>query len=75
MFFRLLMYLVLINIAYTFLYPVLYMVSTSLMSIEDFVDPAVYYIPRIANWENYVLAYQGMKYEVALKNSLIIALL
>lgn len=74
MFFRLLMYLVLINIAYTFLYPVLYMVSTSLMTIEDFVDPAVYYIPRAAYWENYKLAYEGMKYEVALKNSLIIAL-
>jgi multiple sugar transport system permease protein len=46
LFFRLLMYLILINIAFTFLYPVLYMVSTSMMTIEDFVDPAVYWIPR-----------------------------
>jgi multiple sugar transport system permease protein len=73
LFFRLLMYLMLINIAFTFLFPVLYMISTSLKTIEDFVDPAVYYIPRIVNWENYTLAYQGMKYELALKNSLIIA--
>ena len=38
LFFQLLMYLILFNIAFTFLYPVLYMVSTAFMSIEDFVD-------------------------------------
>jgi hypothetical protein len=74
LFFRLLMYLILINIAFTFLYPVLYMVSTSMMTIEDFVDPAVYWIPRTVNWDNFKLAYLGMRYEIALKNSLIIAL-
>ncbi|MGI6082424.1 MAG: carbohydrate ABC transporter permease [Limnochordia bacterium] len=74
LFFQLLMYLILFNIAFTFLYPVLYMVSTAFMSIEDFVDPAVYWVPRTLNWDNFQLAFLGMNYKVALKNSLVIAL-
>ncbi len=74
LFFQVLMYLILFNIAFTFLYPVLYMVSTAFMTIEDFVDPAVYWIPRTLNWDNFHLAFLGMNYKIALKNSLIIAL-
>ena len=74
LFFQILMYLMLLNIAFAFLLPVFYMTSTSLMTIEDFVDPAVYWVPTVFNWENFQLAYMGMNYTVALKNSAIIAL-
>lgn len=73
MFFRLLMYLMLFNIAFAFLLPVFYMASVSLMTIQDFVDPAVYWVPTVLNVENFQLAYEGMRYTTALQNSLIIA--
>lgn len=74
LFFKLLMYLMLINIAFAFLLPVFYMASTSLMTIQDYVDPAVYWIPTTLNWQNFELAYQSMNYKQAVANSLIIAL-
>ena len=74
LFFKLLMYLMLINIAFAFLLPIFYMTSTSLMTIQDYVDPAVYWIPTVFNWENFTLAYGGMNYTQAFKNSIIIAL-
>ena len=73
LFFKLLMYLMLINIAFAFLLPIFYMTSTSLMTIQDYVDPAVYWIPTVFNWENFTLAYGGMNYTQAFKNSIIIA--
>src|SRR5690625_2933719 len=74
LFFQLLMYLMLLNIAFAFLLPVFYMTATSLMTIEDFVDPAVYWIPTVFNWENFQLAYGGMNYTEAITNSAIIAI-
>lgn len=74
LFFKLLMYLMLLNIAFAFLLPVFYMVSTSMMTIEDFVDPAVYWVPTVFNWENFELAYGSLNYTQAVTNSLIIAL-
>lgn len=71
-FFLFLIYLMLINIAFAFLLPVIYMGSTSLKTIQDFVDPGVYWIPRQAYWENLTLAFEGMRYTIALKNSMTI---
>src|SRR5690625_6766755 len=74
LFFKLLMYLMVVNIAFPVLLPVFYMVSTSVMTIEDFVDPAVYWVPTVFNWENFELAYGSLNYTQAVTNSLIIAL-
>src|SRR5690554_1282479 len=74
LFFKLLMYLMLINIAFAFMLPVFYMTSTSMMTIEDYVDPAVYWIPTVFHWENFTLAYGSMNYTQALGNSLNIAI-
>ncbi|HHW09445.1 MAG TPA: carbohydrate ABC transporter permease [Firmicutes bacterium] len=74
-FVRLLMYTMLINIAYIFLYPVFYMISTSMMTIDDFVDPAVYWIPRTVNWANFTMSLEAMRYWYSLGNSTYIALL
>jgi multiple sugar transport system permease protein len=74
-FYKILMYTMLINIAYIFLYPVFYMISKSLMTVDDFLDPAVYWIPRVINTENFTMSIQAMKYWVSLGNSAYIALL
>ena len=68
-FFLLLIYLLLIDIAFAFLLPVIYMASTSLMTVQDFLDPGVYWIPRGVYWDNLVLSFQSMDYLVGLKNS------
>ena len=74
-FYKILMYTMLINIAYIFLYPVFYMISKSLMTVDDFLDPAVYWIPRVINTENFSMSIQAMKYWVSLGNSAQIAIL
>ncbi len=74
-FFKLLMYVMLINIAYIFLYPIFYMVAKSLMTVDDFIDPAVYWIPRSINWSNFTYSIDAMKYWVSMGNSAYIALL
>lgn len=71
-FFLGLVYLMLIDIAFSFLLPVIYMASSSLMTVQDFLDPGVYWIPRAVYWDNLVLAFQSMDYLVGLKNSTII---
>ena len=55
-FFLALVYLLLIDIAFAFLMPVIYMASTSLMTVQDFLDPGVYWIPRAVYWDNLTLA-------------------
>lgn len=75
MVFRFLLYLMLANIAFAFLLPVMYMASSSLMTIADFIDPAVYWIPTKLNWDNFVYSFEAMIYPRALKNSATIAIL
>ena len=58
-FFLALVYLLLIDIAFAFLMPVIYMASTSLMTVQDFLDPGVYWIPRAVYWDN--LAFSRFK--------------
>lgn len=45
------------------------MASSSFMTIQDFLDPGIYWIPRELYTENIVLAFQSMDYMVGLKNS------
>ena len=69
LFFTALLYIVLIDIAFAFLLPVLYMVSTSTMSMQDFLDPGIHWVPRRVHIYNYVQAAGGLWYPVAFVNS------
>lgn len=64
-----LVYVLLIDIAFAFLLPVIYMASTSLMTVQDFLDPGVYWIPRGIYWDNLVLSFESMDYLTGLQNS------
>lgn len=55
-------YLVLFGIGFVFLYPILYMIVNSLLSPEDLVDPAVYWIPRKISLNNFVQAFQTLDF-------------
>lgn len=67
---RSLTYLVLVDVSFVFLFPVLYMLTTSLKSPEDLADITITWVPRGIYWLNYALAYQILNYLPALENSL-----
>ncbi len=70
---RALTYLVLCDVAFVFLFPIIYMVTTSFKSPEDLADITVYWVPHALYWQNYVLSFESLNYFPALKNSLSIA--
>lgn len=67
---RIFLYFVLIEMAYLFILPFIYIFSTSLMSSADYMDPTVQYIPTGVAWENFSKAYEALKYLSAGFNSL-----
>ncbi|WP_409343240.1 carbohydrate ABC transporter permease [Paenibacillus sp. MBLB4367] len=69
----LILYLVLIDIAFMYLTPFLYMLSTMFKTTADLLDPTVKWIPTAFEWDNLKLAWQGLKFPDALGNSLVIA--
>lgn len=58
----LLMYIVLIGLAFVFLYPILYMVVNSFFSPEDLVDPSVTWIPTRFYTGNFVQAWETLDF-------------
>lgn len=71
---KLIIYILLSIVAYLYLQPLLYMISTMLKNISDLLDPSVKWIPRVVTWENMKKAFEGMHYPEALRNTTIIAL-
>lgn len=74
LFLRIATYIILINVCFVFLFPVIYMFSTSLKTVADLADLTVLWIPRTFFWRNYELAISGMLYWQAARNSVIISL-
>ena len=70
---NLVMYVLLISIAFIFLYPVLYMLSTSLMPKEDLLDASAKWIPSSLSIKNYTDAIATMDYWNSLYKNLLIA--
>lgn len=71
---KLAIYALLSIVAYLYLQPLLYMVSTMLKDMSDLLDPTVKWIPRAVTWENLSKAFKGLQYPVALRNTALIAL-
>lgn len=72
LFLNIIMYVLLVSIAFIFLYPVLYMLSTSLMPKEDLLDASAKWIPSALSMKNYTDAIATMDYWNTLyKNALI----
>jgi multiple sugar transport system permease protein len=73
--YRAIVYLYLIGLSFVFLYPFLYMISTSFKSVTDLVDPTVFWIPKTFNVDSYFNAYAALNYLSYLKNTAILSLL
>lgn len=56
------LYLVLIVISYVYLYPLLYMLVTSFMSVDDLVNDAVHWIPTSVAFNNFAQAFEVMDF-------------
>jgi len=56
------LYLVLIVISYVYLYPLLYMLVTSFMSVDDLVNDAVHWIPTAVAFDNFKQAFEVMDF-------------
>lgn len=67
---RIFVYFVLIEMAYLFVLPFIYIFSTSLMTSQDYMDPTVQYIPTTISWENFKNAFEALDYVKSFINSM-----
>ncbi len=67
-------YVLLITIAFIYIYPVLYMFSRSLMEKNDLLDASAKWIPSSVTWKNYADAIATMDYWNSLLKNLVLAL-
>jgi len=72
--YKTIIYLMLIVLGFVFIYPLIYMVTTSLQTVEDVLDTSVYWIPSKLHWQNYKVAYAGLDYTSAFFKSILVAL-
>lgn len=68
-------YILLIEIAFVILFPLLSKLSASLMSSSDMYDRTVIFIPRNPSLENYRVVFEEAFYLIAARNTLLISLL
>ena len=66
-------YILLIGIGFVYLYPLLYMISTSFMSLDDLLDASIKWIPSQFYSGNYKNAFKVMNFWNSLKDSIILA--
>lgn len=66
-------YALLICIGFIYLYPILYMISNSFMSLDDLLDSSINWIPSKVTLSNYVQAAKSMDFWKSLGQSIIIA--
>ncbi len=71
--FKIGIYALLISLGYIYLYPMLYMISNSFMTMNDIISVNVRWIPSRLNWENYQLVWQEVNYPKALREAIILA--
>ncbi len=68
--FKIVLYILLIGISFIFLYPLLSMISMSLMTLEDLIDSTIAWIPRQVTFQNFVVAFKTINFKEAFAASL-----
>lgn len=66
-------YILLICIGFVYLYPVLYMISKSLMARADLLDSSISWIPSTLYVKNYIDAFTSMKFVDTFWKSIVVA--
>lgn len=70
---QLVIYALLICIGFIYLYPILHMVSSSFMSLDDLLDSSIKWLPSSFSLSNYIQAAKSMDFGRALWQSVVIA--
>ena len=70
-----LIYSLLILFGFIFVYPLLYMLTDSFMSVNDLLDSNVHYLPTALEWKNYFEAWKVLNYPKSLGQTLLISIL
>lgn len=70
---QLFLYSLLICIGFVYLYPLLYMISKSFMSLEDLLDSSISWIPSKLSFDNYKKAAMSMEYVKTFFQSVLVA--
>ncbi|MCF7923716.1 MAG: carbohydrate ABC transporter permease [Candidatus Izimaplasma sp.] len=73
LFFKVAIYLMLVGLGYIYLYPMLYMISFSFMTMNDIIDVSVKWVPSSFTLENYKIVWDAIDYPNALKDAIILA--
>ncbi|OPX44966.1 lactose transport system permease protein LacG [Ruminiclostridium hungatei] len=73
--FKLLMYVILIDTAFIYMRPVLYMATTMVKDAGSLLDPGVIWVPRTLYWGNLQDAFQLLKYPTSFTISVTVSLL
>ena len=68
-----LIYALLICIGFIYIYPILHMVSSSLMNLDDLLDSSIKWLPSSLNFANYKQAASSMNFWTALWQSIVLA--
>lgn len=72
--FKILVYGLLTALAYIYLYPMLYMITGSFMSMQDIINVAVKWIPTSLNFDNYQIVFTEISYFSSLFDGLYLAI-
>lgn len=70
---QIMIYLLLICIGFVYLYPLIYMFITSIMSLEDLLDASSKWIPSGVYIKNYIDAFRVMNFKESVIDSFLIA--
>lgn len=70
---KFIVYALLICIGFIYIYPMLYMISTSFMTREDLLDTSINWIPSALNFNNYIQAAVSMDFWNTLYQSIVVA--
>ncbi|TVP95385.1 MAG: carbohydrate ABC transporter permease [Acholeplasmatales bacterium] len=71
--FKIAIYTLLISLGYIYMYPMLYMVTNSFMTVSDIISVSIKWIPSRLNWENYRLVWTTINYPRALRDAIMLA--
>ena len=66
-------YLLLVCIGFIYIYPILHMISSSLMSLDDLLDSSIKWLPSSFNLSNFAQAANSMNFWTALWQSVVLA--
>lgn len=72
--FRLFMYLILIDTAFIYIKPIIYMITTMVKDANNLLDPAVIWVPRSLFWGHLQEAFRLLKYPTAFTISMTVSL-